>query len=255
MYLMAKKLFIKLSLIFAAAIAFGEVQHDLDYIRLKDFRDHQKRKKFADKERSEGETKDLQAKEDLEKQRFSGLADHLKSKKNKIELDEKSPQFKEWLNLHKQQIAQADINRKEFIKNRRVFDRNAYSELPTEMEEYGLKYETPRYDYKKRASYGARSKWSGGDKFGGGSSSSGGSGGFDSGSPFPPPPDYNDFPPFPEEGNYLPPPPQYPAYPSDYGGEDYLPPPPPPPPLPSGDPSAIYDAVPYQAPPYQAPPL
>ncbi|MFP5519014.1 MAG: hypothetical protein ACLGGX_03875 [Bdellovibrionia bacterium] len=229
---MSKTLFGTLILISHFAMA----QHP-EEVRLRGFAQHQKGIDRFDRSRDKGEIAYLEELEKWERQRLAALEEHKKQKK--IE----SPQEggKEWrADLAEKQAYEQELeqSRQDYIKKQDRFNRQNAANLPSEEEELGLTGEQrPRYDIKKRASFGAPLGF--GLKSAG-STSKGGSFGGGSGS-FPAPPAFNDFGddsgfvPGSNLGEYdsgsdFPPPPPPPPPPFSDGGDfPEFPPPPPPP--------------------------
>lgn len=202
---------------------------DSEVDRLSGFAKHQKDNVQYDKAREQGERAFLEEEEQWENKKQRALEDHKKISKQRV-MDEDGPEAQEDA-AQKKKVAEKYEKEKELYaenrKKKKSFDRQALG-LPTELQELGLDQERPRYDYRKRASFGATPRFgknlpSSSGSSGGGSFGGGGGGG--SPSNFPPPPNFDDFP----DGGYLP----APTLNDDYMGD--IPPPPPPPPF-GGDP-------------------
>lgn len=191
--------------------------------RLKGFAQHQKELDRFDRARQQGERAHLEEEEQWENQKDRELEAYKRNKRN-IVMTEDGPEAqtdavakKRWDDSYEKErrVYAAESARREAL------DRAA-NQLPSEAQELGLNEDRPRYDYRKRAMFGAKPKFgssgssgSSGTSFGGGSSSPS----------FPPPPTFDDFG---GDGGYVP----APNMPEDYGD---VPPPPPPPPPPFGD--------------------
>lgn len=210
--------------------------------RLSGFAKHQKENSQYDKARQQGERAFLEEEEQWENKKMRALQEFKKQRKDRFVQDD-GPEFQEDAAQKKKRLLQYEKDRELYAQDRKKkksFDRQALG-LPSEIQELGLDQDRPRYDYRKRASFGATPKY--GKNSPSSSGSSGGSyGGGGSSSPsFPPPPSFDDF----QDGGYLPaptlnddymgdipPPPPPPPFGGDMGfsGEGDFPPPPPPPP-------------------------
>lgn len=246
-----------LLLILAPAIAFSQVAAEKE--RLSGFAEHQNSEKQFDVARQQGERAYFEKEEQWEVQRERALLDYQRHK-TKNEMTEDGPEAKA-------DIAEKKNYEQEYEKSRIAYEAKKSqmtqvrrgAGMPTEAQEYGLDVERPRYDYKKRASFGAPLKFGSARPSSGStrpSSPSYGGGyvppptydpgptfGGDSG--FPPPPTFDDFGgegdggyvPAPNMEDYgdVPPPPPPPPFGDDFGGggfnPDFPPPPPPPPPF------------------------
>ncbi|KYG65113.1 hypothetical protein AZI87_11110 [Bdellovibrio bacteriovorus] len=214
--------------------------------RLSGFAQHQKNLDQFDVARSKGERAHLEEEEQWENQKLRALEDY-KSRKSSVRMSEDGPEAQADAAAKRKVAQEYEESREKYAAQKSkltAIDRQALH-LPTEATELGLDELRPRYDYRKRAMFGAQSK------FGrpGSSSSSGGSSGFGGGggSSFPPPPTFDDF--GGGDGGYVPapnmsddfgdvpppPPPPPPGFGDDFGGfqggADFPPPPPPPPPF------------------------
>jgi hypothetical protein len=207
----------------------AESNGEAEITRLRGFAEHQIDEAQFDRQRRKGETEFLEESEQWQKQKDADLAEHkkLRAEQKKAGSDT-SVSAKE--DAEEKLVWEKDYekSRHAFAKEREKFDRSKVSGLVTENEEFGLDSHRPRYDYKKRALYGAPLKYG---KAVPGTGSSSGAGGFSAGNPgasapfgaggnFPPPPSFDDF-----GDGYIPPP--------NLGGAfgDDIPPPPPPPPM------------------------
>lgn len=212
-----------------------------DETRLLGFAEHQKNGKQFDKARVQGERGYLEGAEQWEEQRHRELEGYKKSKKAKL-MNDDGPE------AHADEVAKKALNaeyeqtRLAWIAKKNQEDRmsRADKNLPTEAQELGLDMERPRYEYRKRAAFGAKPKF--GSAVSAGSS---GSSGHSGGTSFPPPPTFDDFSgggsgyvPAPNMDDFgdvpPPPPPPPPGFGDDFGGgygNDFTPPPPPPPPF------------------------
>lgn len=210
--------------------------------RLRGFAEHQKNNVQFDKAREQGEKAYFEEQEQWDLSRNRDLQDYRKTKKNQAMADN-GPEARED-ELEKKKYQQSyDKARREYISGKtkdEILERRDKN-LPTEAQELGLDQTRPRYDYKKRAYFGGKSKVkSSGSSFGG--SSNGGSSFGGGGTSFPPPPTFDDF-----DNGYVPAPN---ISPDDFG--DVPPPPPPPAPMPGGfDPGFGGDGIPVPpAPPF-----
>ena len=187
--------------------------------RLRGFAEHQSEDSQFDKARTQGERAYLEEAEQWENQRQRELDGFKKSKKEK-EMTDDGPEFRADAADKKKLADEYDKNRRDYLaqSHKDQVDREQ-KHLPTEAHELGLDELRPRYDYRKRAIFGAKTKVGsvGGGRFGGGSSSGSNTG-------FPPPPTFDDFGGSGSSGGYVP----APNLPEDFG--DVPPPPPPPPP-------------------------
>lgn len=215
-------LFFTLLTLSAAASAHPELD------RLRGFAEHQEEVRRYDLSREKGEVAYYEELEKWERERIAAAQEYQKRKVSQSP-KEGGP---EWLKDREEKKAfemELEKARKAHVAAKDSFDRRNYKNLPSESEELGLISERPRYDYRRRASFGATPRF-GSEASGGGSSSRGSFGGSSGGgSSFPPPPRFDDFGdgdtgfvPAPNLGEY------------DSGG-DFPPPPPPPPPPPFSD--------------------
>jgi hypothetical protein len=202
---------------------------DSEVDRLSGFAKHQSNDEQYDKARIQGEREYLEEVEQWEHKKERELQAYKTiSKDRRVDMDEDSPDAKADAVQKKKLAEQYEEDRKKHSLSRaknKSFDRQALG-LPSEIKELGLDQERPRYDYRKRASFGATTKLgkntfkSSGSSSGG--YSGGGGGGSRGGNSFPPPPPAFDD--FQDGGGYLP----APTLNDDYMGD--IPPPPPPPP-------------------------
>lgn len=191
--------------------------------RREGFRQQRQEQLDYDFERENGLDAYLEEQEQWERKRLLAIEEH-KNAKQEISEIRGHEAFNDYLRQRTDEFENYQETLVHYMAQKRLQAKQAPSDL-SEMEEYGLYNQLPRYDYKKRALYGGHPNYKGGasgskgpfNDFGGGSTSSPnmGSGGF---SPSPSQPDNNDFfePP--------PPPPPMPAF-----DENDFPPPPPPP--------------------------
>lgn len=179
--------------------------------------------------------------ESVEKDLFEknkALRDFRKTKKIEKQESDEADNYRVHIDEQKKGEKAAEIARQEYRKNER---RNKIIESKrdfTEEEELGIFVERPRYDYKKRAMYGAKPQYKTTVKTG--SVTPPPDFATDSGYIPPPPP-----PPMPAELPNEPfydeiPPPPPPPFPGEFGngdsgGDGYIPPPPPPPPMFDGE--------------------
>ncbi|MEN0058700.1 MAG: hypothetical protein AAGB31_07685 [Bdellovibrio sp.] len=208
----------------------GTSAQSLERERLSGFAEHQKDLKQFDRAREKGERAYWEAEEQKELQKIRELEEYKKNKKPVVQDDENSP---EALADAREKRAQDDKREKERLayieKKEPILNRQSVN-LPSEEQELGLDELRPRYDYRKRAMFGAQPKYgksfgSGGSSGSGSGSSSGsfggsGGGSMGGGSSFPAPPTFDDFGGAPD--GFVP-------SPMDDFGD--IPPPPPPPPL------------------------
>ncbi|WP_347356603.1 hypothetical protein [Bdellovibrio sp.] len=232
-----------LVLLLLSSTAYGE---GVEETRLKGFAQHQNSQDRFEKARQQGERAYLEEEEQWENQKDRALNEYKKTKTAE-KMSEEGPE------------AKADAVAKEKFDDAYEQERLKYIEkknkqevvtrggnLPTEAQELGLLEDRPRYDYRKRAMYGAKPKY--GKSSPGSSSSSGSSSpSYGGGSSFPPPPTFDDFggdggyvpaPNVDDFGGDIPPPPPPPPFSDDFGGgfggDGDFPPPPPPPPFEGG---------------------
>lgn len=214
-------------------------EHEMDKERLSGYKDHIVENQIYDRERLRSYRAYLETVEKELFDRDKSLKDFKKQKKDNVAKHSEVKGYQEYLKERRQEDRNYAEALKEYKKNekksRAVEARRDFSEE----EELGIFVERPRYDYKKRAMYGAKPKYKIATSKGGATSSGGGSNtynpppdiGVDSGYIPPPPPPPPDMPfnePFFDE---IPPPPPPPPM-GDFGnefGDGYIPPPPPPP--------------------------
>ena len=214
-----------------------------DESRLKGFAEHQKENKQYDKSRDAGEVSWLEEQEQWDEARRK-QGDAYKRERKAETMDDDGPEAKNDEKAKAAYRKEMEDERKTFVarkeKAEKEIARGTHG-IPTEAQELGLDEERPRYDYRKRASFGGKSQWKGSSASGGGGSSFGrGGGGFGGGGSLPPPPTFDDidngYVPAPNMDDFgdipPPPPPPPPAYDNDFGGGtgggDFIPPPPPP---------------------------
>ena len=204
-------------------------------VRLNGFAQHQKNGKQFGNARSQGEKAYLEEQEQWELSRQRTLEDYKKKKAAQV-MEDEGPEYQADQVTKKKWDANREIEREKYAAKRHeeVLDRKAKG-LPSEEEELDIAEERPRYDYRKRASFGA-SKSSTSSS---GGSSSGRSGGAapwtgGGGSNFPTPPPFDDFggegyvpaQNAPEDfGDIPPPPPPPPVFEDNFDGPNPLPPP------------------------------
>ena len=210
----------KLSLILIALAPSLLLAQSREEVRLDGFAQHQKNNKQFENARSQGEKAYLEEQEQWELSRQRSLEDYKKKKAAQVMTDE-GPEYQADQLTKKAWDKNREIEREKYAAKRHeeVLNRKAKG-LPSEEEELGIAEERPRYDYRKRASFGA-SKTSKSSAASSPSMPSGGApwtGG--GGSSFPPPPPFDDF------GNEG-------FTPAHNGPDDFgdIPPPPPPPPV------------------------
>ncbi|NUM60174.1 MAG: hypothetical protein HUU56_16185 [Bdellovibrionaceae bacterium] len=231
MYDTPKKNLFYLNLILVLLLAgFFLKAEEEEYERLQDFKRFKKDNKIIDEEREKGLAVYL---EELDKEAFESrkaLQEYKKQKKTERN-SEDSKYYEEYLKEKKdqEQVYQEDLD--EYLKDKKKYSSGKYKRPFSEEFELGILSDRPRYDYKKRALYGAKPKFKSSEGKG---SSSGGASGTNS---FPGSnnsrPDNNFTPPAPVDPFFddIPPPP--PPMPMDDGGgfnnDGFIPPPPPPP--------------------------
>lgn len=201
------------------SMSFAQAKHP-EYDRLAGFAEHQKSQKKLNRDREAQELEHFEEQYRWELQRLAAVQEHKKQKAVESPR-EGGAEWKE--DQAEKQAYEADLERarQAHVLKRDQFNRNQHPELPTEEEELDLVgQKRPRYDLKKRASFGAPSKWgaqggtlSGSSRSGGGSSSGG--------SAFPPPPPFDDF----SDDGFVP----APNLGENFDSSDFPPPPPPPP--------------------------
>lgn len=217
-------LFIFFALLLGASAGAQSSEKD----RLSGFAEHYEDQERFGRAREQGEKAYFEEEEQWENQKSRALKDYKATKKSESMSDE-GPEAKADATAKKEYLDSYEKERRTYAKERAKQDvvvrENA--NLPSEAQELGLDRERPRYDYSKRALYGAQ------PKYGKGAPGSGGTFGGESpraispgGTSFPPPPTFDDF--SDNDGGYVP----APNIPEDYGD---VPPPPPPPPIPMGD--------------------
>lgn len=206
--------------------------------RLRGFAEHQNENEQFDKARQRGERAFYEELDQWEAQRHRQLDDYKKTKKEK-EMTDDGPEFRADAAAKKEVAKDYEKTRKAYSLEKANEEKLSREDkkLPTEAQELGLDSERPRYDYRKRAAFGAK------PKFGSNAGSSSGSSPSFGGGNFPPPPTFDDFsgggggyvpaPNLPEDFGDVPPPPPPPP-PPGFGGDDAFPndfsaPPPPPP--------------------------
>lgn len=209
----------RLSLILVIMAPSLVLAQSREEVRLDGFAQHQRNNKQYGKARSEGEKAYLEEQEQWELSRQRTLEEYKKKKAAQIMTDE-GPEYIADQVVKKDWEKDREIEREKYAAKRHteVLDRKAKG-LPSEEEELDIAQERPRYDYRKRASFGAsktsKSSSASSPTSRGGAPWTGGGG-----SSFPPPPAFDDFG---GEG-YVP----AQNAPDDFGD---IPPPPPPPPV------------------------
>ncbi len=182
--------------------------------RLDGFYEHSEEGKRFDRIRERGETEYNEGLLKWEDERSYVVREYRKDKlRNMNKVDREAERDKKEFEKQNQKFeADFNKNRKGYVTAREKIKEQSRRKF-SEEEELSIYHERPRYEDRKRALYGARTKWTGSGKPSTGSSGSSG-GGMSS-------PSYDDTSP--------PPPP--PPSPVDTGNMDYFPPPPPPPPM------------------------
>lgn len=209
----------RLSLILVIMAPSLVLAQSREEVRLNGFAQHQKNGKQFENARSQGEKAYLEEQEQWELSRHRTLEDYKKKKAAQV-MEDEGPEYQADQVIKQNWDKNREIERQKYATRRHeeVLDRKAKG-LPSEEEELNIAEERPRYDYRKRASFGA----SKGGKSSASSPSSPSSGApwtGGGGSNFPTPPPFDDFG---GEG-YVP----AQNAPDDFGD---IPPPPPPPPV------------------------
>ncbi len=220
-------------------------EHEMEQERLSGYKEYVDENQIFDRERLRSYRAYLESVEKDLFEKSKSLRDFRKTKKIEKQESDEIDNYKEFLSEQLKQDKADNVAMQEYRKNQRkskaIQDKRDF----TEEEELGIFVERPRYDYKKRALYGAKPKYKiatkpGSGAGGGGASSPSPDFATDSGYiPPPPPPLPAELPnePFYDE---IPPPPP-PPFPADFGngggemGDGYIPPPPPPPPMFDGE--------------------
>lgn len=204
-------------------------------VRLDGFAQHQKNGKQFENARSQGEKAYLEEQEQWELSRQRTLADYKKKKAAQV-MEDEGPEFQADQVTKKKWDANREIEREKYAAKRHdeVLNRKAKG-LPSEEVELNIAEERPRYDYRKRASFGATKHSTSTSSGGSAPARSGGApwtGG--GGSNFPTPPPFDDFggegyvpaQNAPEDfGDIPPPPPPPPVFEDNFDGPNPLPPP------------------------------
>jgi hypothetical protein len=232
---------------FSGATLMARTQeHQLEQERLSGYKDHVVESQIYDRERLRSYRAFLESVEKDIFEKNKALRDFKKMKKLEKQESDAVEDYQAFLDSKKKEDKEYEIAKKEYQKNKKIGQAIEAKRDFTEAEELGIFVERPRYDYKKRALYGAKPTYKTAAK----SSNSGGSSGSGSGNytppdfaadsgyippPPPPPPD------MPNDTFYdeIPPPPPPPMPGADFGdggmGDGYIPPPPPPPPMFDGE--------------------
>ncbi|MGE5085177.1 MAG: hypothetical protein ACM3MG_02690 [Bacillota bacterium] len=212
------------AILFCSVVSSAAHAVSSEEIRLLGFAEHQKNNKQFDKAREQGEKAYLEETEQWELGRNRDLQEYRKTKKSQAMADD-GPEARADEVERKKYQENYDKVRREYVLEKskdQALERSAKG-LPTEAQELGLDQERPRYDYKKRAYFGAKpGKRVPSPSSGGGSGSGSVGGGNNNATPFPQPPAFDDF-----DNGYVPAPN---ISPEDFG--DVPPPPPPPAPIP-----------------------
>lgn len=239
-----------LLLIVASFLGSSAFAQSAEVERLQGFAKQQNEGNQFDKARQQGERAYLEEEEQWENQKDRALQEYKKNKSH-AGMTEDSPEARADAAAKKEYADVYEKERRSYValsKKQAEIDRKALK-LPSEPQELGLLEERPRYDYRKRAMYGAPLKFGKNASSSSSGSGSGYSGGFGggSGSSFPPPPTFDDgggYVPAPNNaddfGDIPPPPPPPPVFGdgvngmddfggSNFGGDSDFPPPPPPP--------------------------
>jgi hypothetical protein len=217
-------------------LSFGLVNaQESEVERLSGFKKFKKDSQIYDQERQKAYSAYL---ESLEKDAFDqkkALEEYRKVKKTEKPLED-TKYYQQYLDAKVAEQKDADDGLAEFMKEKKKWNAKKYDRPFTEEYELGLLTERPRYDYKKRALYGAKPKYKVATPSTGAAASSPGAysppfdyGGDNGYIPPPPPP----MEPFLDE---IPPPPPMPMDGmGDFNNDGFIPPPPPPPPMFDGE--------------------
>jgi hypothetical protein len=226
----------RLSLILVMLTPSLVLAQSREEVRLDGFAQHQKNLTQFEKARSQGEKAYLEEQEQWELSRQRTMEEYKKKKAAQIMTDD-GPEFQADEVTKKKWDSNREVERQKYAAKRHeeVLDRKAKG-LPSEEEELGIAEERPRYDYRKRASFGASKTGKSSSSAGSSPTHSGGdkpwTGG--GGSNFPTPPPFDDFggegyvpaQNAPEDfGDIPPPPPPPPVFDDNFGGGNSIPPP------------------------------
>lgn len=231
-----------LSLAFVLPALARIQEHEMEQERLSGYKEYVEESQIYERERLRSYRAYLESVEKDLFEKNKALRDFKKTKKIEQQENDEADNYKEYLDVQKKEQKTADIALQEYRKNQRRSKTLESKRDFTEEEELGIFVERPRYDYKKRAMYGAKPKYKSAAKSGSGGSSGSSTPDFatDSGYiPPPPPPMPAEIPNEPFYDEIPPPPPPPMPFPGDYGngdmGDGYIPPPPPPPPMFDGE--------------------
>ncbi|MNL11530.1 hypothetical protein D3C87_1323700 [compost metagenome] len=202
------------------APSFVFAQKSKEEVRLDGFAQHQKNGKQFENARSQGEKAYLEEQEQWELSRQRTLEDYKKKKASQV-MEDEGPEYQADQVTKQNWDKNREIERQKYAARRHeeILDRKAKG-LPSEEVELDIAEERPRYDYRKRASFGASKGGKSSSASSPSSPSSGAPWTGGGGSNFPTPPPFDDFG---GEG-YVP----AQNAPDDFGD---IPPPPPPPPV------------------------
>ncbi len=231
-----------LSLVLALPALARIQEHEMEQERLSGYKEYVEESQIYERERLRSYRAYLESVEKDIFEKNKALRDFKKTKKIEQQESDEADNYKEYLEAQKKEQKTIDIALQEYRKNQRRSKTIESKRDFTEEEELGIFVERPRYDYKKRAMYGAKPKYKSAAKSGSGGSSGSSVPDFatDSGYiPPPPPPMPAELPNEPFYDEIPPPPPPPLPFPGDYGdggmGDGYIPPPPPPPPMFDGE--------------------
>lgn len=197
--------------------------------RLSGFKTFKKENAIYDGEREKGYAVYLEQLEKEAYDRKKALEDYRKSRKQEKSLEETSYYLEYRKEVLKDQ-KEYEESLSQYLKEKKKWTSSRFKRPFSEEYELDILSDRPRYDYKKRALYGAKPKF----KQAPSSSNSGGS-------YVPPPPDFGG------DGGFIPPPPppfepfdEIPPPPmpldgGDFNNDGFIPPPPPPPPMFDGE--------------------
>lgn len=231
------------SLVFALSARARVQEHEMEHERLSGYKEYVEESQVYERERLRSYRAYLESVEKDLFEKNKALRDFKKNQKIEKQESDEADNYSEYLEAQAKDQKTADIALEEFKRNQRRSRAIEAKRDFTEEEELGIFVERPRYDYKKRAMFGAKPKYKSAAKSGSGGGSGASAPDFatDSGYiPPPPPPMPAELPNEPFYDEIPPPPPPPLPFPGDYGngemgGDGYIPPPPPPPPMFDGE--------------------
>ena len=149
-----------LSLILATSLSSSLASaQSAEETRLRGFAKHQKEQTQFEKARVQGERAYLETEDQWESQKSRQLQEY-KSSKKQVSMDDDGPEAKADAAAKKAFTDNYEESRRNYLQkktNNEISDRKQAG-LPTESQELGLDQDLPRYDYRKRAMFGAPSK-------------------------------------------------------------------------------------------------